>query len=303
MNLVGNRAVLQASLVLAALGLAGSWAPSQASPAGEEAAYRILVTNDDGIDSPGLAELVKALRPLGEVTIVAPLKNQSGISHALNLRDPIFVDQRVVAGQSATALTATPVTCVRVAIDQLLEGKRPDLIVSGVNRGLNFGRNTYISGTVAAAREAALQGIPAIAVSLAIEAHPNYAEAAEMAAEVAGIVKANGLPAGVFLNVNVPRPPARRLRLTRQSRLAGAEHFDPRQTPYGRPYFWSYFEQPTAAGEAGSDVEAVRAGFVAVTPLHASESDESAIELLADFFPPTVRSDPTGILGSHPSEP
>lgn len=94
MNLVGNRAVLQASLVLAALGLAGSWASSQATPVGKEAHYRILVTNGDGIDSPGLAGLVKALRPLGEVTIVSPLKNQSGISHALNLRDPIFAEQR-----------------------------------------------------------------------------------------------------------------------------------------------------------------------------------------------------------------
>jgi 5'-nucleotidase len=247
--------------------------------------YRILITNDDGIDAPGLAALVEALSPLGEITIVAPLRNQSGIGHALNLRDPIFMMKREVAGIPATALTGTPVTCVRVAVDQIFQDGRPDLIVSGANRGLNFGRNTYISGTVAAAREGALQGIPAIAVSLAIEAYPDFAEAASATAEVVAIVKTQGLPAGVFLNINVPAPPAKGLRLSRQSYLAGTERFDARKNPYGRPYLWSFFEQPTAAAKPGTDIAAVMDGYVAVTPLRAYESDDSALESLADHFP------------------
>ena len=277
---------LSTALVLIIITAAGAgWASAEGDPAGEEVPYRILVTNDDGIDAPGLAGLVEALLPLGQVTIVAPLRNQSGIGHALNLSEPIFVMQREVAGHPATALTATPATCVRVAIEHIFHGRRPDLVVSGVNRGLNFGRNTYISGTVAAAREAALQGVPAIAASLAIEAHPNYLEAARATSEIAAVVKAHGLPDGVFLNVNVPVPIVKGLRLARQSRLAGTEHYVPRENPYGRRYLWSFFQQPTAAVVAGTDVAAVLNGYVAVTPLRAFESDEATIDWLAVHFP------------------
>jgi len=254
----------------------------------DTAPYRILVTNDDGIDSPGLAALVEALSALGEVTVVAPSENQSGIGHALNLRDPIFVRRREVAGRPATVLTATPATCVRVAIANIFEESHPpDLVVSGVNRGLNFGRNAYISGTVAAAREAALQGIPAIAVSLAREAHPDYAVAAAATAQVAAVVKANGLPEAVFLNVNVPATATKGLKLTRQSRLFGTESYEPHSNPYGRPYLWSKFEQPTTEAEPGSDVAAVHDGYIAVTPLQAHESAEAALQELSPFFDPS----------------
>jgi 5'-nucleotidase len=113
--------------------------------------YRILVTNDDGVRSPGLAALAQALAPLGEITIVAPAENQSGTGHAITLNDPIYIERVDVAGHQATGLVATPATCVRVALGKLMQVK-PDLVVSGVNRGSNFGLNAYISGTVAAAR-------------------------------------------------------------------------------------------------------------------------------------------------------
>ncbi len=285
MHPLACRASLRLGLTLAILVSVACSALALPDSTAEVAPYRILLTNDDGIDSPGLAALVEALSSLGEITIVAPLRNQSGISHALNLRDPIFVMAREVAGVPATALTATPATCVRVAVGHIFRDSRPDLVVSGANRGLNFGRNTYISGTVAAAREGALQGIPAIAVSLAIEAYPDFAEAAAATAEVAEIVKVHGLPAGVFLNLNVPASPVKGLKLSRQSHLAGTEHFDARQNPYGRPYLWSFFEQPTAAAEPGTDIAAVRDGYVAVTPLQAFESAESAFETLEHYFP------------------
>lgn len=248
--------------------------------------YRILVTNDDGVRAPGLAALVEALAPLGEITVVAPLENHSGTGHALTMVGPIYAD-RVPIGEARTAiaLSATPATCVRLALATLMEA-RPDLVVSGVNRGANFGLNAYISGTVAAAREAAMQGIPAIASSLDIAGHPNYGAAAAATARVAGIVKSGGLARGVFLNVNVPAGPAdglKGLKLVRQSRQMGMDRFEESRTPYGRRLYWSLFVQPETA-EPDTDVQAVLDGYIAVTPLVASEFDAKEMEKLRGRF-------------------
>jgi 5'-nucleotidase len=245
--------------------------------------YRILVTNDDGVRAPGLAALIDALAPIGELTIVAPAENQSGTGHALNLNDPIYAETVQLGSRPATSLMATPATCVRVALSRLLSSP-PDLVVSGVNRGSNFGLNAYISGTVAAAREAAMHGIPAIASSLDIRGSRNFVPAASITARVASIVRNGGLPRGVFLNVNVPAGPAedfKGLKLARQSRTFGTERFEDARTPYGRRLFWSFFEQPTAA-EPDSDVQAVLDGYVSVTPLQASEFDAGAFESLRE---------------------
>jgi 5'-nucleotidase len=269
--------VARASALLAALCLV---LPGAADPAGQgQAPYRILLTNDDGIRAPGLAALVQALGLLGEITIVAPSANHSGTGHGITLSDPIYVERVDVAGIRATGLTATPATCVRVALARLLPAK-PDLVVSGVNRGSNFGLNAYISGTVAAAREAAMQGVPAIASSLDISGHPNYGPAAAVTARIVEIVKEGGLPKGVFLNINVPAgAEPKGLRLTRQSSQMGTERFEDARTPYGRPMFWGFFEQPTTA-EPGSDVQATLDGYVAVTPLQASEFSGEAFDAL-----------------------
>jgi 5'-nucleotidase len=246
--------------------------------------YRILLTNDDGVRAPGLAALAAALGPVGEVTIVAPAENHSGTGHAITLSDPIYVARVEIAPDlTATSLTGTPATCVRLALGELLETK-PDLVVSGVNRGSNFGLNAYISGTVAAAREAAMHGIPAIASSLDITGHPNYGPAAAATARVAAIVKKGGLPRGIFLNVNVPAGPTNKgLKFARQSSQMGTEQFEEARTPYGRRLFWSFFVQPTTA-EPGSDVQATLDGYVAVTPLRASEFDAEAFETLKGRF-------------------
>jgi 5'-nucleotidase len=265
-----------AALVAAFFLLVPTWFPVSG-----QAPYRILITNDDGIRAPGLAALVEALAPLGEITIVAPSANHSGTGHAIVLSDPIYIERTQVAGREATGLSATPATCVRVALSKLLDAK-PDLVVSGVNRGSNFGLNAYISGTVAAAREAAMQGVPAIASSLDISGHPNYGAAAAATAQVVEIVKKGGLPPGVFLNVNVPAGDALKgLRLARQSRQMGTERFEEQKTPYGRRMFWSFFEQPTTA-EPGTDVQAALDGYVAVTPLQALEFSAEAFEQLKE---------------------
>ena len=251
-----------------ASGLATTHAPQTPRP------YRILVTNDDGVRAPGILALAMALQPLGEITIAAPADNQSGKGHSIVTSDPIFVDQVTLAGGlRAFSIVATPASCVKVGVRALMT-ERPDLVVSGINRGYNLGLVTYVSGTVGAAREAALMGIPAIASSLAVE-ETNYAPGAELVRQVAQMVRQQGLDAGIFLNVNIPPGAAtaiKGIRVTRQSALSGEERFEEQRSPTGRRMFWSIWKDPTGDAE-GTDVWAADHGYVAVTPLHANEFD------------------------------
>jgi 5'-nucleotidase len=246
--------------------------------------YRILITNDDGVKAPGLLALVDVLGPLGEITVIAPAENQNAKSHSLTMVDPIYADDVSFPGaRAAIAVAATPATCVKLALLSLMP-QRPDLVVSGINPGYNTGMVAYISGTVGAAREAALQGVPAISVSLNRTGANDFGPAAQVTLEIATIVKAHGLPRGTFLNVAVPSGPRQSfkgIRLTRQSGLLGVERFDERKTPYGRRYFWEmYSDADSSKADAGSDVAAVGAGFVAVTPLHVGEFDEKTFDSL-----------------------
>jgi 5'-nucleotidase len=273
--------VMTASFAAALLAAAAIWnaTPLAQAPA---APYRILITNDDGVRAPGILAVAQALESLGEVTIVAPAENQSGKGHSITISDPIYVDTvSLPGGLRAYAAAATPASCVKVALGALMPA-RPDLVVSGINRGYNLGMVTYVSGTDGAAREAALQGIPAIAASLASEAHPGYGPAAEMVRRVAELVKARGLDRGVFLNVNVPAGTIEALEekglmMARQSAQSGAERFEEQTSPTGRRYFWSVWHEPTG-GPEGTDVWAVEHGYVAITPLHAGEFDQATFD-------------------------
>jgi 5'-nucleotidase len=247
-----------------------------ASPALEaQRPYRILVTNDDGVRAPGILAVAQALQGVGEVTIAAPSENQSGKGHSIVTSDPIFVDQvTLTGGLRAYSIAATPATCVKVAVRALMP-ERPDLVVSGINRGYNLGMVTYVSGTVGAAREAALFGIPAIASSLAVE-ETDYAPAATVVRQVAEKVREYGLDQGVLLNVNVPAGPAatiKGIQVTRQSAQSGEERFEEQRTPSGRRLFWSVWKEPTGDID-GTDVWATEHGYAAVTPLRASEFDQ-----------------------------
>jgi 5'-nucleotidase len=250
--------------------------------------YRILVTNDDGVRAPGVLALADALKALGEVVVVAPGENQSGKGHALTINDPIYVDAVALpGGLSGFAVEATPATCVKVGIKAILPA-RPDLVVSGINRGANVGMVAYVSGTVGAAREAALAGIPAIASSLASSPQMDYGPAAQITLRIAETVKARGLDAGVFLNVNVPPGAAdaiRGLRVTTQSPLQGTERFEERRTPSGRRYFWSVWEEPAGDPEV-TDVGALERGYAAVTPLRAGEFDRKTFDALRGAWAP-----------------
>lgn len=271
-------------LVLALVALIGVTAAAQQAPK----PYRILVTNDDGVRAPGILALAQALQPLGEVTIVAPAENQSGKGHSITIADPIYVEEVALTSEiRAWSAVATPASCVKVALGALM-GEKPDLVVSGINRGFNLAAVTYVSGTVGAAREAALDGIPAIAASLAVEGHPNYGPAAEMVRRVAERVKNGGLGPGVFLNVNVPVGPVDQLKgiqMTRQSMQTGKERFEEQKTPSGRRYFWSVWNEPTGDVE-GTDVWAVEHGYVAVVPMKIGEFDQ---ETFAKWKAPASR--------------
>jgi 5'/3'-nucleotidase len=241
--------------------------------------YRILLSNDDGVRAPGLLAMAQALQPLGEITIAAPSENQSGKGHAIVTSDPIFVDPvTLTGGLQAFSIVAPPATCVKVGVRALMIEK-PDLVVSGINRGYNLGMVTYVSGTVGGAREAALMGIPAIASSLAVE-ETNYAPAAQIVKQVAELVRQNGLDPGVFLNVNVPAGATTAIKgihLTRQSGLSGQERFEEQKSPRGRRLFWSVWNEPTGDVE-GTDVWATEHGYAAVTPLRIGEFDQKTYD-------------------------
>jgi 5'-nucleotidase len=245
-----------------------------------QAPFRILVTNDDGVHAPGILAVAQALAAVGEVTIVAPADNQSGKGHSLSITDPVYVDAvSLPGGLSALAATATPASCVKLALLALLK-ERPNLVVSGINRGYNLGMTAYVSGTVGAAREAALQGIPAIASSMHVTSGWNdYAAAAKFTTEMADIVKRNGLPAGVFINMNIPAGTPKGMRVTTQSGLMGEEKWVEHTNPRGRRYFWNDYRD-SEKDVAGTDVALAAEGYVTVVALTAGEYEPAASERL-----------------------
>jgi 5'-nucleotidase len=284
-RMITRRTFLQFSLGLGFVaGLAcapmlGSSPRSAPQPSGP---YRILVSNDDGVRAPGILAVAQALRSLGEVTIVAPAENQSGKGHSITIYEPIFRDEVSLAGGlRATSLTATPASVMKVALLNIVKEK-PDLVVTGINRGYNLGLAVYVSGTAGGAREAASQGVPAIAASLAMPA-ADYAAAADATLRVARYVKDHGLPPGVFLNVNVPTGTSQVLKgllITAQaSTSGGTERFAEQRHPNGRTFYWNVYEEGGSAPD-GTDVWAVAHGYVSVTPMKLLEYDAQTAEKL-----------------------
>jgi 5'-nucleotidase len=278
------RAVLHLVFVLCAVTTTFGPRPTTALA---QAPYRILVTNDDGVRAPGIVALAHALKAVGEVTIVAPADNQSGKAHSLSITDPVYVDPvSLPGGLEALGATATPASCVKIALLALMK-QRPNLVVSGINRGVNLGRIAYVSGTVGAAREGVLHGIPAIASSMDVSGGFNdYTAAAKVTAEIATLVKAQGLAPGVFLNVNIPRDVPKGIRLATQSPQSGEEKWIEHKNPRGRRYFWNDFQEPTSDADSATDVAVMAAGYVAVVPLRASEYDATAADKLKAFLKP-----------------
>lgn len=244
----------------------------------------ILATNDDGFEAAGLAALAHALATLGEVVIVAPEREQSGAGHALTLRRPLRVRERAPACYSVDGM---PTDCVHLGVYNITGGRLPDLVVSGINRGLNLGDDVTYSGTVAGALEGTLLGVPSLAFSAAVDerGEAEFSQAARYARSLASLVLERGLPAGVFLSVNVPLGHPKGVRIARQGtrvyRAAAVERTD----PSGRPYYWLAGPDVRPAGEPDGDHAAVAAGFVAVTPLQANLTHFPSFEALASWLP------------------
>src|SRR5437867_5261794 len=238
----------------------------------------ILVTNDDGVQSPGLAALEQALSALGKVTVVAPDREMSATSHCITLNQPLRYHQ---LAPNRFAVQGTPADCVILASLKILQTK-PAVVISGVNRGANVGDDISYSGTVAAAFEAALQGIPGIAVSVVSRDDPDFASAARVAARLAERVLQYGLPPDVVLNVNFPEEWNGAVRWTRQGRRAAktvlVENLDPR----GREYFWLHEElhktNVPSTEDPLTDFSALSAGFVSVSPLPLDRTAHNYIE-------------------------
>jgi 5'-nucleotidase len=250
--------------------------------------YRILISNDDGVRAPGLAAVAQVLQAIGQVVIVAPSDNQSGKGHSIVTSEPILRDDLTLPnGLKAIGLTATPATTVNLAIRNILTPK-PDLVVSGINRGYNLAYSAYLSGTVGAARQAAMHGIPAIAASLAEEGAPRqFFSAAEEVLGVARRVKQYGLPQNTFLNVNIPAMPQGGYRgyliTTQALQSSGEERFAEMTHPSGRTIYWNVYKEG-GTGPAGTDVQAVADGFVSVTPMKLGEVDATQFEALRAIF-------------------
>jgi len=232
---------------------------------------RILLTNDDGVRSPGLAALVAQLAASHEVTVVAPDREQSGVGHGITVRDPLRVHRVDLGGGcDAFAVSGTPADCVKIAFDALLDCP-PDLVISGVNDGVNLGTDVLYSGTVAAAIEGCLYGAQAIAVSLDGRHAEGFAYAARIAEALALRLAENGLPPETLLNVNVPKgaPGAvKGVRLTRLGRRRYRNVFDRRSDPRGREYYWLAGEPvDLEIGDVTTDAAALQGGYVSITPI------------------------------------
>jgi 5'-nucleotidase len=251
---------------------------------------RILVTNDDGVRSAGLHELARAVSRLGAVTIVAPHLEASAIGHALTLRRPLRVDR---IEEHVYEVDGTPTDCVNVALAHIYDpaGARPDLVVSGINMGYNIGDDVTYSGTVAGAMEGCLLGIPSIAVSLerTREAY-DFVPAAAAAARMADAVLERGLPPRVFLNLNVPPGEPRGFRVTVQAKRNHVTVVAERMDPRGRPYYWIEEGQNDWEPDDRSDYQAVRDGYVSVTPLQPDLTAHDALAAVDELREIGIRS-------------
>ena len=242
---------------------------------------RILVTNDDGIYAPGLKALEQGLAAAGEVTVIAPDREMSAMSQSISVHMPLRVHK---LDERHFAVTGTPADTVILALYRLLPEK-PDLVVSGINPGGNLGENVIYSGTVAAAMEATLHGVPAFSISLATRKHLDFSAAAAFAGQLAQTILEKGLPPGVMLNVNVPRGEVRGVRVTRQSQKISQNIVHEKADPRGRPYFWLDETARIETAEPDSDYAAIRAHEISITPLQVDRTDYSSLRQLADWLP------------------
>jgi 5'-nucleotidase len=243
----------------------------------------ILISNDDGIHSEGIRALEEALTAVGETYTVAPDREQNAVSHSLTLHRPLRIEE---IAPRRFAVNGTPTDCVNLAVKGFLP-VRPQLVVSGINKGANLGDDITYSGTVSAAIESSLLGIPAVAVSLVTKGTTyHFGPAAEFAAILAAEVIAQGMPPDTLLNVNVPNLPRQEIRgyrLTRQGKRRYAETMEVRVDPRGKKYYWIGGDDLGFDPDEGTDCMAVHEGFISVTPLLVDLTNYSSLQELRNL--------------------
>jgi 5'-nucleotidase len=244
---------------------------------------KILLTNDDGVYAEGLWILYNSLCPHHEVTVVAPDRERSAIGHAISLNRPIrAVTVTANGGHPAVAVSGTPADCVKFALLEVLEA-RPDLVISGINPGANVGVNINYSGTVAAAKEAALYGVAAMAVSLQGPACRHLESAARFSLRLAERIGRHGLPRGTLLNVNLPDLPLAEVvgvAVSRHGMAHLADRFEKRTDPRQRPYFWQGTDSQRFEDQPEADGAVLARGYISVTPLRCDMTDEGLYDRL-----------------------
>lgn len=241
----------------------------------------ILVSNDDGIDAPGIYALVHELKKMGEVTVVAPDKQQSAVGHAITMNYPLRVTQFSKNGSFfGLAVEGTPADCVKLAVHTLLP-RRPDILVSGINHGSNTAINIIYSGTVSAATEGTVLGIPSIAMSLTTYDKPDFRYAAKFARKLASFILKKGMPKGTLLNVNIPSVKEKEIRgikVTRQGKTRWDDTFEVRRDPYNKEYYWLTGELEVIDHSDDTDQIAVMNNYVSITPIQYDLTDYNLLK-------------------------
>lgn len=242
---------------------------------------RILITNDDGIHSEGIAALEQAMRELGDVYVVAPESEMSGASHSLTLARPLRIRQ---VDEFHWTVDGTPTDCVTLALNQILAPDvRPHICASGINHGANLGDDASYSGTVAGALEATILGVPGLAFSLVSSRGYDFTESIKVARDVTERALREGIPDGTLLNVNIPKDTPKGLKVTTQgfksARPVISEHIDPR----GKLYYWIGEVREGFRAEGGTDFEAVHEGYVSITPMRSDMTNHHVLEELRSW--------------------
>ena len=242
-----------------------------------------IVVNDDGITAPGIKNLIDVMKELGNVVVVAPDGPQSGMGHAITIGKPLRFDRvDLYEGVEMYKCSGTPVDCVKLAVNKIFKGKKPDLCVSGINHGLNNSINVIYSGTMSAAVEGAIEGIPSIGFSLDdFSEGADFSHCKKFIKSISEEVLKHGLPQATLLNVNFPKgAELKGIKICRQANAKWAEEFDERKDPYQRPYYWlTGVFQNNDKGE-DTDVWALENGFVSVVPVQFDLTAHHAIPIL-----------------------
>lgn len=247
---------------------------------------KILVSNDDGIDSHGIGALVEALKEIGEVTVVAPRTEQSAVGHAITMKLPLRVTEYYKNNEFfGYAVDGTPADCVKMGIRNLMDTP-PDIVVSGINHGSNTAINIIYSGTVSAAREAAINNVPAIAMSVTSHDAKDFNFAGKLAQKLVREVVENGLEQGTILNVNIPNVPEEEIKgvvVTKQGKSRWDDIYEGRTDPYGKMYYWLTGKLDDVDFTPDTDQHAIKNNYASVTPIHFDLTDYSTYDRIKSW--------------------